>query len=54
MSLVESLLAEAKDLGLNVSQAAEAGLAKAVSDLAASPLPRCHRPRTCNRRSDGW
>ena len=35
VSLAESLLAEAKDLGLNVSQAAEAGLARAVSDKRA-------------------
>ena len=35
VSLAESLLAEAKELGLNVSQAAEAGLAKAVSDKRA-------------------
>lgn len=32
VSLAEGLLTEAKDLGINVSQAAEAGLAKAVSD----------------------
>lgn len=31
VSVAESLLAEAKALGINVSQAAEAGLAKAVS-----------------------
>jgi antitoxin CcdA len=31
VSLAESLLAEAKVLGINVSQAAEEGLAKAVS-----------------------
>ncbi|WP_233873661.1 type II toxin-antitoxin system CcdA family antitoxin [Paraburkholderia adhaesiva] len=36
VSLAESLLAEAKELGLNVSQAAEAGLAKAVSDERAA------------------
>ncbi|MCC8393776.1 type II toxin-antitoxin system CcdA family antitoxin [Paraburkholderia sp. MMS20-SJTR3] len=35
VSLAESLLAEAKELGINVSQAAEAGLAKAVSDARA-------------------
>jgi antitoxin CcdA len=31
VSIAESLLAEAKTLGINVSQAAEEGLAKAVS-----------------------
>ena len=35
VSLAESLLAEAKELGINVSQAAEVGLAKAVSDKRA-------------------
>lgn len=35
VSLAESLLAEAKHLGINVSQAAEAGLAKAVADMRA-------------------
>ena len=35
VSLAESLLTEAKDLGLNVSQAAEAGLARAVSEKRA-------------------
>ncbi|WP_321930557.1 type II toxin-antitoxin system CcdA family antitoxin [Paraburkholderia guartelaensis] len=33
--LAESLLAEATDLGINVSQAAEAGLVKAVADRRA-------------------
>lgn len=35
VSLAESLLIEAKNLGLNVSQAAEAGLARAVSEKRA-------------------
>ena len=35
VSLAESLLAEARDLGINVSQAAEAGLARAVADKRA-------------------
>lgn len=35
VSLAESLLAEAKDLGINISQAAEAGLARAVADRRA-------------------
>ena len=35
VSLSEALLFEAKDLGVNVSEAAEAGLAKAVSDKRA-------------------
>jgi antitoxin CcdA len=35
VSLAESLLTDAKDLGINVSQAAEAGLAKAVADKRA-------------------
>jgi antitoxin CcdA len=35
VSLAEALLSEAKDLGVNVSQAAEAGLAKAVSEKRA-------------------
>lgn len=35
VSLAENLLAEAADLGINVSQAAEAGLAKAVADKRA-------------------
>jgi antitoxin CcdA len=35
VSLAESLLAEANDLGINVSQAAEAGLAQAVADKRA-------------------
>ncbi|MFM0197568.1 type II toxin-antitoxin system CcdA family antitoxin [Paraburkholderia strydomiana] len=36
VSLADSLLTEAKDLGINVSQAAEAGLAKAVSEERAA------------------
>jgi len=35
VSLSESLLSEAKDLRINVSQAAEAGLAKAVAEKRA-------------------
>ncbi|WP_028217685.1 type II toxin-antitoxin system CcdA family antitoxin [Paraburkholderia oxyphila] len=35
VSLSEDLLSEARDLGVNVSQAADAGLAKAVSDKRA-------------------
>ncbi|WP_043203139.1 type II toxin-antitoxin system CcdA family antitoxin [Paraburkholderia acidipaludis] len=35
VSLAESLLTEARDLGINVSQAAEAGLARAVADKRA-------------------
>lgn len=40
LSLAESLLAEAKALGLNVSQAAEAGLAKAVAEERAARWQR--------------
>lgn len=36
VSLAEGLLTEAKDLGINISQAAEAGLAKAVSEARAA------------------
>ena len=35
VSLAETLLAEAKELRINVSQAAEAGLAKAVAEKRA-------------------
>jgi antitoxin CcdA len=35
VSLAENLLAEAKELRINVSQAAEAGLAKAVAEKRA-------------------
>jgi antitoxin CcdA len=35
VSLAETLIAEAKELRINVSQAAEAGLAKAVADKRA-------------------
>lgn len=35
VSLAESLLAEAKELRINVSQAAEAGVAKAVAEKRA-------------------
>ena len=35
VSLAENLLAEARELRINVSQAAEAGLAKAVADKRA-------------------
>lgn len=35
VSLAENLLAQATDLGINVSQAAEAGLARAVADKRA-------------------
>lgn len=35
VSLAESLLAEAKELRINVSQAAEAGLARAVAEKRA-------------------
>ena len=35
VSLTENLLAEAKELRINVSQAAEAGLAKAVAEKRA-------------------
>ncbi len=35
VSLAENLLSEAKELRINVSQAAEAGLAKAVADKRA-------------------
>jgi len=36
VSLAESLLTEARNLGLNVSQAAEAGLARAVAEERAA------------------
>jgi antitoxin CcdA len=36
VSLAEALLTEAKDLGINVSQAAEAGVAQAVSEARAA------------------
>jgi len=35
VSLSEALLTEARDLGLDISEAAEAGLSKAVSDKRA-------------------
>lgn len=35
VSLAENLLSEAKELRINVSQAAEAGLAKAIADKRA-------------------
>ena len=40
LSLSEDLIAEAKELGINLSQAAETGLAKAVADeKVATRLP---------------